>query len=45
MAGVPAPVISRFMHDIRDMNLRTATKLAHFLGLDLLPRPRRKRRR
>jgi plasmid maintenance system antidote protein VapI len=40
-AGVPQPVLYRFMTGERDLTLRTAEKLAAHLGLTLQPEPRR----
>jgi len=39
-AGIPQPVLYRFMTGERDMRLQTAEKLAAFLGLELCPTPR-----
>ena len=37
-AGVPQPVLSRFMRGDRDVMLGTAQKLADHFGLELRPR-------
>jgi plasmid maintenance system antidote protein VapI len=37
-AGVPQPVLHRFMTGERDLTLRTAQKLADHFGLELRPR-------
>lgn len=36
-AGVPEPVVSRFLRGERGINLDTAGKLADYLGLELRP--------
>ncbi len=40
-SGVPAPVLQRFVNGQRGITLETAGKLAEYLGLALLPQPRR----
>ncbi len=37
-AGVPQPVLHRFVKGERDLTLATAQKLADYFGLELLPR-------
>jgi plasmid maintenance system antidote protein VapI len=37
-AGVPQPVLFRFVSGERDLTLRTAQKLADYFGLELRPR-------
>ena len=39
-AGIPQPVLHRFMAGQRDLTLRTADRLARHLGLELCPRGR-----
>lgn len=34
-AGIPQPVLSRFVNDQRDLTLRTADKLAEFFSMRL----------
>jgi plasmid maintenance system antidote protein VapI len=34
-AGIPQPVLWRFVHDQRDLTLRTAEKLIAYFGLEL----------
>jgi len=43
-AGIPQPVLYRFMTGERDMTLRTVEKLAAFLGLELRPVPAKARK-
>ena len=38
-AGIPQPVLYRFMTGERDLRLQSAEKLAAFLGLELRPVP------
>jgi plasmid maintenance system antidote protein VapI len=42
-AGIPQPVLHRFMSGERDLTLRTAQKLADYLGLTLQPHQRARR--
>ncbi len=37
-AGIAQPVLHRFYKGERDMTLRTATKLARYLGLEMRPK-------
>jgi plasmid maintenance system antidote protein VapI len=39
-SGIGQPVLHRFVKGDRDLTLRTATKLALYLGLELRPRVR-----
>jgi plasmid maintenance system antidote protein VapI len=36
---IPVPVLWRFVRGERDLTLRTATKLARYLGLEMRPKP------
>ena len=36
-SGIAIPVLHRFIHGQRDLTLRTATKLADYFGLSMLP--------
>jgi plasmid maintenance system antidote protein VapI len=38
-AGISQPVLHRFVKGERDLTLRTADRLAGYLGLELRPRP------
>jgi hypothetical protein len=40
-SGVPSPVLQRFVNGERGITLETAGKLAAYLGLALLPDPRK----
>lgn len=40
-SGVPSPVLQRFVNGQRGITLETAGKLAAYLGLALLPKPRK----
>ena len=40
-SGVAAPVVQRFVNGERGITLETAGKLAAYLGLALLPQPRK----